>query len=211
MITMLLGGLWHGANWTFIAWGSLHGLYLIINHIWIDLSKRHKPLGNFRSSVAGRIFGHGLTFLAVTIAWVLFRSPTFDIALNILGGMFGFHGATLPVGFAFALGPVRVLTSMLGITFANLSGWEFARMYAWVAALLSVAFLAPNTQQLMARYEPVLEMARGRVSDQLGDALQRKHRLAWSPSVGWAIATGLLAFLSVASVARTSEFLYWQF
>lgn len=76
MITMLLGGLWHGASWTFVAWGGLHGLFLVINHIW---------------SAAGlkmpRILGWVITFLAVVFAWVLFRAENFESALRIYSAM----------------------------------------------------------------------------------------------------------------------------
>ena len=77
MITMLLGGLWHGAAWTFVAWGALHGVYLCINHAWNNygpaVAPRFAPLAN----IAGLI----LTFLAVVIAWVFFRADNIDSAL----------------------------------------------------------------------------------------------------------------------------------
>jgi alginate O-acetyltransferase complex protein AlgI len=80
-ITMLLGGLWHGANWTFVIWGALHGAFLAINHMWVA-SKRRLP-----NSIAW-----ALTFLLVTMAWVFFRSPTFSRAGEVLKAMAGFSG-----------------------------------------------------------------------------------------------------------------------
>ena len=67
MATMLLGGLWHGANWTFVAWGGLHGAYLMINHAW----QRICPCTGSRT---GKALSVGLTFLATVVAWVFFRA-----------------------------------------------------------------------------------------------------------------------------------------
>ncbi len=76
MITMLLGGLWHGAGWTFIIWGGLHGLYLCVNHFW---SAIQRPLPRFMA--------WGLTFVAVIFAWVVFRAETLESALLIWRAM----------------------------------------------------------------------------------------------------------------------------
>src|SRR3954454_6222742 len=73
MITMLLGGLWHGAGWTFIIWGGLHGLYLIVNHVWRATKLRHGWRDGGRYA---RIGGGALTFIAVVVAWVFFRADS---------------------------------------------------------------------------------------------------------------------------------------
>jgi D-alanyl-lipoteichoic acid acyltransferase DltB (MBOAT superfamily) len=87
MITMLLGGLWHGANWTFVFWGGLHGLYLVGQRLLspLDLKTRLKlpPL----------IFdGLALTvvFSLTCFAWIFFRSQSFSEALTVLQGIFAF-------------------------------------------------------------------------------------------------------------------------
>ncbi len=82
--TMLLGGLWHGANWTFVIWGALHELFLSINHLW---SKGGRRLPAMLDWV--------VTFLCVTVAWVFFRAPTFARASQILAGMAGLTGYSL--------------------------------------------------------------------------------------------------------------------
>src|SRR5262249_55950308 len=77
MIVMLLGGLWHGAAWTFIFWGALHGGYLMINHGWRNIASP-------RLAIVDRLltpFYALLTFLCVLIAWVFFKSPDFGTAL----------------------------------------------------------------------------------------------------------------------------------
>ncbi len=211
IVTMLLGGLWHGANWTFVFWGGLHGLYLMINHAWIGMSARNQALAKFRTMRIGKAFGWALTFTAVVVAWVFFRSPTFGAALDILAGMAGRHGIVIPSGLAFAFAPVRGLLSAAGISFAGGSGADFIATYAWVIALLGIAFFAPNTQQLMISYEPVLEMSGGETPGILRESARPALGFKWMPSAGWAFVSGVVAFLGIISVTRVSEFLYWQF
>lgn len=81
IITMLLGGLWHGANWTFVAWGGLHGAALAVNHVWQGLGLR-----------LPRVIGWALTLLFVMTGWVLFRSADFTTAGDIVLSMVGQYG-----------------------------------------------------------------------------------------------------------------------
>jgi D-alanyl-lipoteichoic acid acyltransferase DltB (MBOAT superfamily) len=81
--TMTIGGLWHGAGWTFVIWGLLHGLYLAANHLFSALFPR------FPENGATRLVGGILTFLAVTVAWVFFRAPDVATALVIIKAMAG--------------------------------------------------------------------------------------------------------------------------
>lgn len=83
-ITMLLGGLWHGAGWNFVIWGGLHGLYLIVNHLWRDINIK---LPNKLAWL--------MTFLCVVAAWVFFRAANIQDAMNILAAMSGFNGFSL--------------------------------------------------------------------------------------------------------------------
>ena len=82
MLTMLLGGLWHGANWTFVIWGGLHGLYLGINHGYRALMGER--LAGFERWPVYRALAWALTFCAVLVAWVLFRAPDFATAACVL-------------------------------------------------------------------------------------------------------------------------------
>src|SRR3979409_1277932 len=79
MITMVLGGLWHGAAWTFVAWGALHGVCLVVNHAWRYLTAHVGGLP-WRGDWPARL----LTFGVVVIGWVLFRAPSMDKAIEIL-------------------------------------------------------------------------------------------------------------------------------
>ena len=83
MVTMVLGGLWHGAGWNFIAWGGLHGVALVVNHAW-------SRAGFSLPALAGWL----ATFFVVFVGWVLFRAPDIETASSVLGGMFGFGGGS---------------------------------------------------------------------------------------------------------------------
>ena len=84
-IVMLLGGLWHGAAWTFVVWGGLHGLGLV----WCRWLSARFPGGLFARMP---VISIGLTFLFVTITWVFFRASDFGAAQTILAGMAGLGG-----------------------------------------------------------------------------------------------------------------------
>jgi alginate O-acetyltransferase complex protein AlgI len=86
MLTMLLGGLWHGAAWTFVAWGFLHGLYLII-----ERALKNVTIINTANPIIGVLLAF-LTFNCINITWVFFRAKDFKQALNLLGSMFFVHG-----------------------------------------------------------------------------------------------------------------------
>ena len=78
MITFLLGGLWHGAGWTFVFWGFLHGFALVIHRIWQKLNIK-----------MGAILAWFITFNFINISWVFFRAKEYDDAIKVLKGMFG--------------------------------------------------------------------------------------------------------------------------
>ncbi|HOC91007.1 MAG TPA: MBOAT family O-acyltransferase [bacterium] len=87
-ITMLLGGLWHGAGWTFVFWGGLHGVYLVANHSFRKLS--------IKSPAA---ISWALTFFCVVVAWVFFRSSSMSDAFSMIASMAGANGLVLPYEF----------------------------------------------------------------------------------------------------------------
>lgn len=106
-ITMLIGGLWHGASWTFVIWGGLHGIYLAINHAW-------KKTG----VVLLRPLSWLLTFLAIIIAWIFFRAQTFAQATALLKSMIGLHESyLLPTQLGASPG-MMVVTLILLISWA---------------------------------------------------------------------------------------------
>ena len=91
MATMLLGGLWHGASWTFVVWGGLHGLYLAVERALRTRFAGYRP-GPLALLALGL-----LTYLLINVTWVFFRAKTFDKAWLMLGGMFGGNATAKPI------------------------------------------------------------------------------------------------------------------
>jgi alginate O-acetyltransferase complex protein AlgI len=84
MITMVLGGLWHGASWTFVVWGALHGA-LLVAHRGVKAAASARPrLEALLASAPGTVLRWGTTTLCVLVGWVFFRSQTFGQALEVL-------------------------------------------------------------------------------------------------------------------------------
>jgi alginate O-acetyltransferase complex protein AlgI len=191
LITMLLGGLWHGAGWTFLVWGALHGVYLMINHFWRALHR--SLLGGSRNSITLGRLSQALTFLAVVVAWVFFRSADLGSALRMLAGMFGRNGLEVPPSLADQWPLLRVA-----------SGPVDAAAAVFVSlALLAIAWLAPNTQQLTGYVGPDGAHTVGETHSQ---SLAR-----WQPSIGWAVVVGGLFAVALMLMSKVSEFIYFQF
>ena len=95
ILTMLLGGLWHGAGWTFVIWGGLHGISLVINHAWREFKMTDNPK-NIIPPVVSTILSYIITISFVIFSWVFFRAETASGALNIIQGLLSFETALLP-------------------------------------------------------------------------------------------------------------------
>ena len=92
LVTMLLGGLWHGAGWNFVIWGGLHGVYLCINHLWRGWRGEAAAAASAPHRSRRKGFRWAITFFAVVIAWVFFRAKTVAGAWQMLGSLFGVRG-----------------------------------------------------------------------------------------------------------------------
>jgi len=187
LVTMLLGGLWHGAGWTYVIWGGLHGLYLVANHLWQRLCGLHPVF----KRLLPRWAAYALTFIAVVFAWVFFRAENLSSALLMVKAMLGV-GAS-PV---LEAGP-----SLRDTLFANDLFRKPEAVLNWFIICGFITWLMPNTAQLMAAYRPVIE-------------LYQTHsviRLKWRPTLRWALIISLLALWALQSMNRISEFLYFQF
>ncbi len=193
IITMLLGGLWHGAGWTFVIWGALHGFYLGINHAWRAVCKK---IGVTSQTSAGyrRLPGQTATFLAVVVAWVFFRSDSLNSAVEMLRAMAGFNGLAVPASLASLVtslpkehGPVDSGVAML-----------------ISVILLAIAWAAPNTQQLTSYIGPAGIYG-------AYDSRKDESALRWRISPKWAIAAGCLIGVILMSMSKVSEFIYFQF
>ena len=210
MLTMLLGGLWHGAGWTFIIWGGLHGLYLCINHAWIHSAKKFWPKSPLPNGL-GKFIAWLLTFMAVVVGWVFFRAASLDAALDMLRGMSGLNGIAVPNAIAAKLGVSWQLLADLGVTRYLGGGSQFIFTWLWISILLVVVMAMPNTQQIMARFEPVLQMHNTDERNEIRLMTRVHSALCWKPGINWAISIGVVAALGVFAMSRVSEFLYFQF
>ena len=198
MVTMLLGGLWHGAAWTFVVWGALHGFYLLVNHAWNGYAARVEASTGRRVALGGTL-ASALTLLAVVVAWVFFAAPTFAAAASVLAGMSGAGGLARPETWA-----MFDLFSELGFggmkeRYSGSVMMVHAAIYGTLALGLLVIFAAPNSQEIIdGRAERV-------------DERRRWHYLRFQPTAGTALlaAAGLLGAFSL--MADVKEFVYFQF
>jgi len=125
---MLIGGLWHGAQWTFIAWGAIHGGWLALERLMGKTSFYGK---------LPKLFRVALTFLIVLVAWVFFRAENFQVASRYLASMFGLSGQTATAG--------ALLDGVL-CSKANLF---------YLLSAIAIAFFLPNTQSLLRVMTPL--------------------------------------------------------
>ncbi len=203
MVTMLLGGLWHGANWTFVVWGGLHGLYLAVNHAWQKLRERpgQDPEAGTRS---GRIAAQALTFFAVVVAWVFFRATSMDAAFAVLQGMAGLNGIEMPFKWLTGLGAAGDWLSQHGVRFRDAPTFAGGTLINWLVAGLAIVWFAPNTQEIMERFDPAL--------DYRPEARASMPWLRWQPTTRWALAMTLVAYFGLLYMSSGfSEFIYFQF
>ncbi len=202
MLVMTIGGLWHGAGWTFVIWGALHGFYLIVNHAWQALPR---PV----SSRAYRVAAQLLTLFCVVIAWVAFRATDLDAALRIYHAMAGLSGISLPL-------ELQPLLASLGLDqginlFAENSRQDFYLGLLWIVVAGGVALFLPNSLELAAQHQPTCDFEKLRIAvSRRTSALARWFSV---DAVASAVLIGLLLFLSVRGMngAAVTEFLYFNF
>jgi D-alanyl-lipoteichoic acid acyltransferase DltB (MBOAT superfamily) len=192
LITMLLGGLWHGASWTFVIWGGLHGLYLMVNHAWRSAAERtarlmNRPLPGLLQA-GGRGLAFMLTLLCVMVAWVFFRARGFEDAQRILACMFSVAGC------AGTHGP----PPGEGVVSSYRAGWITAM---WFAASFAAAVVGRNSQQW--------------VDGPYAAAMRRVSSSAWRTlALGAIIGAEVtaIAMLALISASRSvTEFIYFNF
>ena len=182
LVTMLLGGMWHGANWTFLVWGGLHGFFLAINHFWNYL-KTYFNLQNTLPHLVGVILGACLTFICVITAWVFFRANDINTAIKMIGSMYLFDKD----GLSIATFPNQLERFRF---FLNENGLSARNFMILVAASLSLVWLFPNSQQYIEGNDGSFK---------------------WVNSLHVAIFWGVIIAVCLINMATVSEFLYFQF
>ena len=219
MMVMLLGGLWHGAGWTFAAWGGLHGVFLMVNHGWHAL-KRAAGRTPAEPTAWGIGLGRIITFLCVVAAWVLFRAEDWTTAFVILKGMAGLNGMVLPGELLAATGGFGALLTEMGIAAGPVPSLDGPGVL-WLGVLLAIVWFAPNTQEIMGRYEPALDfvgktLAGDPITPAWSAFLDRLHRRldAARTYVLIPLLSGsavLAALITLSRGSMSTEFIYMIF
>lgn len=141
MITFLLGGLWHGAGWTYVLWGFLHGAGLVIQRLWQKLNWRmHWLLAWF------------ITFNYINITMAVFRAKNWDEVIKVIAGMFGFSGTILPTFLSSRLG----FLSAYGIDFSTLAARFQGINHAVVLIVLGflISVFMKNSMEMKDKFQP---------------------------------------------------------
>ena len=203
MVTMLLGGLWQGANWTFVVWGGLHGIFLVVNHVWQSVMRRCCGGPMLCTTFLWNFVATGLTFAVVVLAWVFFRSDNLASALLMVKGMVMWNGISLPEALAVrasAFAPMIYSEGFFPVT--HLSGSLFFPLTFFG---LWVVFFLPNSQELLLNPDPTrrLNLQSANV-DSTG-------AVTWTMGLKAGIFVALLLACSLLSFSAGSEFLYFQF
>lgn len=141
LFTFLLVGLWHGAGWTFVVWGLLHGCALILERLW---RKTHVNLP--------KLLSWFLTFNFVNAAWVFFRARTFTDATKVLTGMCGMNGIVLPEKLSHTLSGLRDWGLEFGLSLRNIEGDIKTPLMIIVFLLLSILY--KNSDEWVAGVKP---------------------------------------------------------
>ncbi len=143
-IAMFISGLWHGAGWTFIIWGSLHGAALVVNHNWKKLKIRMPT-----------VLAWFITFNFVNMAFVFFRAKNWHDAMKVFRGMFGLSGVTLPRSYAKLpfLADLHVKFSKEWLE--AVKGDAHVDTVLWTTLVsFAIILTAWNSNQLTSRFKP---------------------------------------------------------
>ena len=206
-ITMVLGGIWHGAGWTFAVWGGLHGAYLVVNFVFRQLRVR---LGLTGTTRAGRATATALTFVACTFALVFFRAETLESSLSMTRSMLGFDGLHLARDWQPMLGGLAGLVP--GLAFEGrgvVPARDWLTGLALIGALLVMVFAFPNTQEYVGLTAEAYYGGRRRGRRSLRGGPFERFR--WRPSALHFVFVFVLAILATGYLGNATEFLYYQF
>ena len=209
VITMIVGGVWHGAGWNYFLWGAMHGFFLSVNHLWRNVRRQVFDHDLRRSTRLGQVTACALTIAAFTFSMALFRSPDLESGVRMMKGMLGLSGIALPLEWRGQFGSAASFLDAAGVSFQQLNtrvsdtGFR-SDAFKWVFYLGVLVWMMPNTQQIMGRYFPAL-------APYQGDKQVISAKLLWAPTPMWAVVTSVVAIIGLANITKVSEFLYYQF
>jgi alginate O-acetyltransferase complex protein AlgI len=200
MLVMLIGGLWHGAAWTFVAWGALHGVYLVVNHLWRSYSKTLPAPAPTRIPWL-RIGSWFVTFFSVMLAWIFFRADTFQAAGVLLGKMFELSGLAEMIRHGL---PDTGVYGAVAFAQTNVANTSYIPRLLVIG--LAICFFMPNTQQIFHGWIERWLMPNSEESP------WRPGIIEWNPSMAWGVIIGITIAVSLMAMTEgTSPFLYFNF
>ncbi len=181
LLTMLIGGIWHGAGWNFLLWGGLHGIMLVINHLF-------KTFVNVKIPA---LISIAITFICVAVVFVPFRASTFEACWNLYQVMFN----------------IDTIFSYLAAGSLETAIVVKKEAFPWIMGALVVVFLAPNTQEIHRKFQPALDF----VQTKIGYSTFISNKAAWQPNSLWLWINGALFLAVYIEMSSISEFIYFQF
>ena len=186
-LSLLIIGIWHGANWTYAVFGAMHGMFMCVNLLYSTLTRKKRRTRKDRWLEIACY--RGLTFLAFNSAEVPFRSENMSDALRVWGGMAGLHG----MGWTADWGKLFSATGN-------------GMMLPMIVAGLLIVNLLPNTEQLLTHLHPALEWKTWSKVDPARLAIEFR----FSPR--WILVASMAFFLGIACISRgTAKFIYFNF
>ncbi len=186
-LTMLLGGLWHGANWTFVIWGALHGAGLVAHKLWT--SRKHAASFRIPAPLAWL-----MTYVFVCLTWIFFRSPNFSSTLIILRKVTFLDQS----GVSYTFLPLLILLPLIAL--AHGIGVYTARSIACGKRIRSPRWLTV-----------IYQFSHGRLAMRPHRSSGTYFLLPWPGFTGGFVLTLWLLVLTVFSVTNSSPFIYFQF
>lgn len=180
-INLTLIGLWHGANWNYIFFGIMHGVFLVVHRLWIKYYKNHNRKCSFN------YIGVAITFIVFSVSSVMFRTEDLKVVASMYRGMFGFN--------EFIPGKCCEINSTVRTLIIFLSA-------------IIIAFVLPNTHQIMHTIRPVCDM------NPVEKIVGWQRKLLWRPSLAWSLILMLFVIISIVTLLDSSkiqDFIYFQF
>jgi len=198
-------GLWHGAGWTFVLWGLIHGVYLIIFRLWIDI-KSHFRWTCDKPSFASMAISRMITFIAVILSFVMFRSENIDGAISMYQSMFGFYGISIPVSFEEKFEVLGEMPKIVGIVYNGmfyngLLTESPGNAILLILVSLILVWFTPNVIEWFRLDSPALKIG----------GLLKKGGMHWKQNTVFTIVIILVSSAALMFIQRESEFLYFQF
>lgn len=185
LCVMVLAGLWHGAAWNFVLWGSMHGLMLVVNHGWRKFFPH--PPKNLILNECTRSLTWLVTFCCVVLAWIPFRADTFKSAIIMMKTTIG-------------IGVIKGLSK------------PDPMIVTWLLCMLAICLILPNTYELFKKVEGALTEPNMRFNHLNSRFSSRiTSTLAWQPTLFWSLASAIFLVAFLLTISRVSPFLYFQF